>query len=97
MTSSVTIVGVGAIGGWIAGLLDQAGWDVRLLARGATLAAVREHGLIIENPLTPAKAGVWTLVRSATPWRRPQPGSGSPDTVAGCGCRPERRRGSGRR
>ncbi|HEX8569159.1 MAG TPA: 2-dehydropantoate 2-reductase [Caulobacteraceae bacterium] len=45
---SACIVGVGAVGGWLASLLHEAGWDVRLLARGATLAAVREHGLKVE-------------------------------------------------
>jgi 2-dehydropantoate 2-reductase len=45
---SVTIVGAGAIGGWLAWLLDRAGWDVRLLTRGAALAAIRDHGLRIE-------------------------------------------------
>jgi 2-dehydropantoate 2-reductase len=39
------VVGVGAIGGWIAGLLADAGWDVSLYARGSTLAALRAHGL----------------------------------------------------
>ena len=47
---SVTIVGVGAIGGWLAGLFDAAGWDVRLLARGASLAAIRERGLRVIAP-----------------------------------------------
>lgn len=48
MTSSkpsVSIVGAGAIGGWLAGVLDAGGMDVRLLARGATLAAIRTDGL----------------------------------------------------
>lgn len=54
---SVTIVGVGAIGGWLAGLFDAAGWDVRLLARGASLAAIREHGLRVLPPATQDEAG----------------------------------------
>jgi 2-dehydropantoate 2-reductase len=41
------IVGAGAIGGWIAGLLADAGWDVSLYARGATLEALRARGLVI--------------------------------------------------
>jgi 2-dehydropantoate 2-reductase len=40
-----TIIGAGAIGGWMAGLLSDAGWDVSLLARGATLATIRDQGL----------------------------------------------------
>jgi 2-dehydropantoate 2-reductase len=46
---SACIVGAGSVGGWLASLLDAAGWDVRLLARGATLAAVRERGLTVEG------------------------------------------------
>lgn len=44
-----TIVGVGAIGGWIAGLLSDAGWGVSLYARGATLQALRANGLTIRR------------------------------------------------
>jgi 2-dehydropantoate 2-reductase len=43
------IVGAGAIGGWIAGLLAEAGWDVSLYARGETLKAVRANGLRISR------------------------------------------------
>jgi 2-dehydropantoate 2-reductase len=43
------IVGAGAIGGWMAGLLADAGADVSLLARGATLAALRERGLRVRR------------------------------------------------
>lgn len=42
------IVGAGAIGGWLAALLHDGGFEVKLLARGATLAAVRADGLIYE-------------------------------------------------
>ena len=41
----ITVVGLGAVGGLIAARLAQAGARVGALARGATLAAVREHGL----------------------------------------------------
>lgn len=44
-----TIVGAGAIGGWMAGLLADAGWTVSLLARGATLANLQTHGLRIRR------------------------------------------------
>jgi 2-dehydropantoate 2-reductase len=41
----VCIVGAGAIGGWIGMKLARAGCDLSLLARGATLEALRAHGL----------------------------------------------------
>jgi 2-dehydropantoate 2-reductase len=41
----VCIVGAGAIGGWIGVKLARAGCEVSVLARGATLQAVRSHGL----------------------------------------------------
>lgn len=42
----VTVLGVGAVGGWLAAGLARAGADVRLYARGATLAALRSDGLV---------------------------------------------------
>jgi 2-dehydropantoate 2-reductase len=45
---SAVIVGAGAIGGWLAALLHDGGFEVKLLARGATLAAVRGNGLVYE-------------------------------------------------
>jgi 2-dehydropantoate 2-reductase len=41
----IGVVGAGAIGGTIAALLDRAGHAVTVTARGAHLAAIREHGL----------------------------------------------------
>lgn len=41
----IAIVGAGAIGIWLGVRLANAGHDVSVLARGATLAAVRQHGL----------------------------------------------------
>ena len=41
----IAVVGLGAVGGFMAGRLAQAGFDVAALARGETLAAVRERGL----------------------------------------------------
>jgi prephenate dehydrogenase len=41
---SVTIVGAGAIGGWLGARLAAQGVRVSLLARGATLAALQQHG-----------------------------------------------------
>ncbi|NWG73530.1 MAG: 2-dehydropantoate 2-reductase, partial [Rubrivivax sp.] len=43
----VTVVGLGAIGGFVAARLVAAGHGVQALARGATLAAVRERGLAL--------------------------------------------------
>ena len=41
----VCIYGAGAIGGWIGSRLAQAGCHVSVVARGATLAALQQHGL----------------------------------------------------
>ncbi len=43
-------MGAGAIGGYVGGRLAQGGEEVHLVARGAHLAALREHGLRIESP-----------------------------------------------
>jgi 2-dehydropantoate 2-reductase len=43
----VLIVGAGAIGGWLAGVLSRGGAEVAVLARGATLAAIRANGLTL--------------------------------------------------
>ena len=45
----IGVVGAGAIGGTIAALLDRAGHEVAVTARGAHLAAIREHGLRLEG------------------------------------------------
>jgi len=45
----VCIIGAGAIGGWIASALESVGCDVSLVARGATLAALRENGLVMQR------------------------------------------------
>ncbi|KAA1013640.1 2-dehydropantoate 2-reductase [Paraburkholderia panacisoli] len=51
----VVIYGAGAIGGWIGVKLAQAGHPVGVVARGATLSALREQGLrLIEGGLTHA-------------------------------------------
>ncbi|MGH6870109.1 MAG: 2-dehydropantoate 2-reductase [Rhizomicrobium sp.] len=55
----ITIAGAGAIGGWIAGLLADAGAEVSLFARGHTLAALRASGLRMRRD------GVETLYRLA--------------------------------
>lgn len=45
----VGIVGLGAIGGYIAARLAEAGHEVSALARGETLARVRARGLILQE------------------------------------------------
>ena len=47
MNSSVAIVGAGAIGAWLADAFDRAGWRVSVVARGATLEAIRSSGLCV--------------------------------------------------
>ncbi|HET9552422.1 MAG TPA: 2-dehydropantoate 2-reductase [Anaeromyxobacteraceae bacterium] len=48
----IAIVGAGGVGGFLAGLLARAGRDeVVLVARGATLEAVRAGGLAVDSPL----------------------------------------------
>jgi 2-dehydropantoate 2-reductase len=42
---SIAVFGTGATGGYFGGRLAEAGEDVRFIARGAHLAAMREHGL----------------------------------------------------
>jgi 2-dehydropantoate 2-reductase len=49
VSPSAAIVGAGAIGAWIGDALDRAGWDVSMLARGPTLAALRSDGLTVER------------------------------------------------
>ncbi|HAJ21593.1 MAG TPA: oxidoreductase, partial [Rhodospirillaceae bacterium] len=44
----IAIVGAGAIGGMITALLARIGADPLLIARGPTLAAIRQHGLTFE-------------------------------------------------
>jgi 2-dehydropantoate 2-reductase len=41
----IGVIGAGAVGGAIAALLDRAGHEVEVTARGAHLAAIREHGI----------------------------------------------------
>ncbi|WNM31001.1 2-dehydropantoate 2-reductase [Streptomyces sp. Li-HN-5-11] len=44
------IIGAGAVGGSVGGRLAQSGHEVVLVARGAHLAALREHGLRLRVP-----------------------------------------------
>lgn len=45
----ICIVGAGAIGGYLGARLIHAGQQVTVIARGQTLAAIREHGLIVRS------------------------------------------------
>ncbi len=45
----IAMMGSGGVGGFFGGRLARAGHDVTFIARGAHLAAMREHGLTIEN------------------------------------------------
>ena len=45
----IAVVGAGAIGGWVASRLAEAGHDVAVLARGATLEAIRMGGLVLRQ------------------------------------------------
>jgi 2-dehydropantoate 2-reductase len=45
----IAVMGSGGVGGFYGGRLAHAGYDVTFVARGAHLAAMREHGLTIEN------------------------------------------------
>lgn len=69
----ICIYGAGAIGGWLGVRLARAGCEVSVVARGATLQAVQQHGLrlhqggeTLEAPVTadasPAELGVQDLV-----------------------------------
>ena len=43
----VCIFGAGAIGGWLGAAVARAGGELSAVARGATLQALREHGLTL--------------------------------------------------
>src|SRR4029453_5231067 len=45
----IAILGSGAVGGYFGAKLARAGHDVTFIARGAHLAAIREHGLQIKS------------------------------------------------
>jgi len=55
---SITVIGAGAIGGWIAARLALAGNAVSLLARGATFEALRSGGLHLSEGQSRAVAPV---------------------------------------
>jgi 2-dehydropantoate 2-reductase len=46
----ICVIGAGAVGGLLAARLAEAGEDVAVVARGAHLSAIREHGLVLREP-----------------------------------------------
>ena len=57
------IYGAGAIGGWIGVKLAQAGHEVGVVARGPTLAALREEGLrLIEGMGSSISLTLWAFL-----------------------------------
>ena len=49
MYKKIAIYGVGAIGGWLGAGLAAQGAEISVVARGATLEALRQHGLRLRN------------------------------------------------
>jgi len=45
----IAVIGAGAVGGTLAALLDRAGHDVEVTARGENLAAIKQHGLRLDG------------------------------------------------
>ncbi len=56
--ATITVVGAGAVGGWIAARLALCGNSVNILARGGTLEALRSDGLLLSEGGTPDSAPV---------------------------------------
>jgi len=46
---TLAVFGAGAVGGYFGGRLAEAGHDVRFVARGRQLAAIRDHGLRVSS------------------------------------------------
>jgi len=49
----IAVMGSGGVGGYFGARLAKGGADVTFIARGAHLAAMREHGLSIESAHAP--------------------------------------------
>ena len=52
----ILVMGSGGVGGFFGGRLAHAGCDVTFVARGTHLAAMSEHGLLIERTQMPVHA-----------------------------------------
>jgi len=61
------IVGLGAIGGFVAHRLVEGGQPVSALARGATLAAVRRNGLVLRDAADPERGRAVSIAASDSP------------------------------
>ncbi len=48
--ATLAVIGAGGVGGLLSAMLVRAGHDVRVLARGATLAAIRANGVRVRGP-----------------------------------------------
>jgi 2-dehydropantoate 2-reductase len=70
------MVGAGGIGGYFGACFAAAGHDVTFLARGATLAALRERGLTVESTVAPARLAVKATDRAGD--------AGRPDAIVLC-------------
>ena len=70
------MVGAGGIGGYFGSCYATAGHDVTFLARGATLAALRERGLTVESAVAPAHLAVKATDRVED--------AGRPDAIVLC-------------
>src|SRR5262245_21534327 len=49
----ILVMGAGGVGGYFGAQFARAGHEVAFVARGAHLAALREHGLVIESEIAP--------------------------------------------
>ncbi len=67
MTMKTCIVGLGAIGGFVAHRLVEGGQPVSALARGATLAAVRRNGLVLRDAADPERGRAVSIAASDSP------------------------------
>ncbi|PAT14063.1 hypothetical protein CKJ84_10660 [Corynebacterium sp. NML 120412] len=54
----VVCIGAGAIGGYFGGVLAEAGHEVSFVARGETLAALRQRGVLLSRGDEPARASM---------------------------------------
>jgi len=86
----VLVIGAGAIGGWLAGVLARGGAEVSVLARGQTLRAIRNDKLIV---LDREHRKEYSLVASSNADELPRPDvvvlavktNGFAEAVAGAG------------
>ncbi|MFZ4757017.1 MAG: 2-dehydropantoate 2-reductase, partial [Burkholderiaceae bacterium] len=63
----ICIVGLGAIGGFMAHRIAESGRPVSALARGATLAAVRRNGLLLRDASDPEHGRAVSIAASDSP------------------------------